>query len=216
MLRYRGVLLPTVANPSFPGGGFFGESKAEILALAMRHVPEWVAPFVRGRPARVAAARASKPNATAALARLAAAGIALPVVAKPDLGCRGAGVKLVRNAGRPAGLPSGLPGRGASVAAAAGALRGRGRHLLLPPARPGAGAHRVDHAEVLPVRHRRRPAHAAPADPGRPARGQAVAPVPEAASRATGQRAGRRPIDPPGLCRQPQPRAPSFATARIW
>ena len=34
----------------------------------------------------------------AALARLAAAGIALPVVAKPDLGCRGAGVKLVRSA----------------------------------------------------------------------------------------------------------------------
>ena len=28
MLRYRGILLPTVANPSFPGGGFFGESKA--------------------------------------------------------------------------------------------------------------------------------------------------------------------------------------------
>ena len=26
MLRHRGVLLPTVANPSFPGGGFFGVS----------------------------------------------------------------------------------------------------------------------------------------------------------------------------------------------
>ena len=47
MLRYRGVLLPTVANPSFPGGGFYGESKAEILALAVRHIPDWVAPFIR-------------------------------------------------------------------------------------------------------------------------------------------------------------------------
>ena len=97
MLRYRGTLLPTVANPSFPGGGFFGESKAEILALAMQHVPEWVAPFVPvDRP------DAPGPDigaeCVAALARLAAAGIALPLVAKPDLGCRGAGVKLVRSA----------------------------------------------------------------------------------------------------------------------
>jgi hypothetical protein len=96
MLRYRGVLLPTVANPSFPGGGFFGESKAEILALAMRHVPEWVAPFVRVDRPESPGPRIEA-ECSAALERLAAAGIALPVVAKPDLGCRGAGVKLVRN-----------------------------------------------------------------------------------------------------------------------
>jgi hypothetical protein len=95
MVRHRGVLLPTVANPSFPGGGFFGESKADILALAMRHIPEWVAPFVRiTRPAQPGDAQA---ECDAALATLAAAGLALPVVAKPDLGCRGAGVKLMRS-----------------------------------------------------------------------------------------------------------------------
>jgi hypothetical protein len=95
MLRHRGVLLPTVANPSFPGGGFYGESKAEILALAMQHVPEWVAPFVRIERADVPPGNTAVER-DAALAALAAAGIALPVVAKPDLGCRGAGVKLVR------------------------------------------------------------------------------------------------------------------------
>ena len=99
MLRHRGVLLPTVANPSFPGGGFYGESKAEILALAVRHVPEWVAPFIRlqrpDAPANDAAANAVIER-DAALAALAAASLSLPVVAKPDLGCRGAGVKLVR------------------------------------------------------------------------------------------------------------------------
>ncbi len=96
MLRYRGALLPTVANPSFPGGGFYGESKADILALAMRHVPEWVAPFVRvERPE--AAWPGLDVEADAALALLTDAGLALPVVAKPDLGCRGAGVKLVRS-----------------------------------------------------------------------------------------------------------------------
>lgn len=95
MLRYRGVLLPTAANPSFPGGGFYGESKAEILALAARHLPEWVAPFVRvDRPQPAAANPAAE--CLAALDALNAAGITLPVVAKPDLGCRGAGVKLVR------------------------------------------------------------------------------------------------------------------------
>lgn len=94
MVRHRGVLLPTVANPSFPGGGFFGESKADILDLAVRHIPQWVAPFVlRERPASGGQPAA---EAQAAQEALAQAGLQLPVVAKPDLGCRGAGVKLVR------------------------------------------------------------------------------------------------------------------------
>ncbi len=97
MLRYRGALLPTVANPSFPGGGFVGESKADILALAVEHLPEWVAPFVAiDRPQGEAAPTLSQ-ECDAALAALRHAGIELPVVAKPDLGCRGAGVKLVRS-----------------------------------------------------------------------------------------------------------------------
>ncbi len=113
MLRYRGALLPTVANPSFPGGGFYGESKAEILALAMRHVPQWVAPFVPvERPAQGPEDVGAEVDS--ARAALAAAGIDGPVVAKPDLGCRGAGVKLVRT---PADLRSYLQGfpRGATL-----------------------------------------------------------------------------------------------------
>ncbi len=98
MVRYRGILLPTAANPSFPGGGFVGESKAEILSLAVRHAPQWVAPFV------VVARPQFADGDTTALDRLTQeaqtfmkeAGLSLPVVAKPDLGCRGAGVKLVR------------------------------------------------------------------------------------------------------------------------
>jgi len=39
MLRFRGAMLPTVANPSFPGGGLVGESKAAILDLAVTHIP---------------------------------------------------------------------------------------------------------------------------------------------------------------------------------
>ncbi|MCW5630234.1 MAG: hypothetical protein KIT47_15300, partial [Rhodoferax sp.] len=99
MLRYRGILLPTVANPSFPGGGFVGESKAEILQLAMQHTPEWVAPFivVDRAPDDDAAGDDLDAELAQALHRLKAAGLGLPVVAKPDLGCRGAGVQLVRS-----------------------------------------------------------------------------------------------------------------------
>jgi hypothetical protein len=99
MLRHRGILLPTVANPALPGGGFVGESKAEILRLAMRNASQWVAPFVAiDRPLdgddSAAALDAEVAQALAALQRSA---MALPVVAKPDLGCRGAGVQLVRS-----------------------------------------------------------------------------------------------------------------------
>ena len=112
MLRHRSVLLPTVANPSFPGGGFFGESKASILDLAVRHVPDWVAPFVKvTRPATPGDIPLETDDA---LALLAAAGLGLPVVAKPDLGCRGAGVKLVRSRGDLAAYLAAFPA-GASL-----------------------------------------------------------------------------------------------------
>jgi len=96
MLRHGGITLPTAANPGFPGGGFYGESKSAILDLVVRHAPDWTAPFIAlDRPA------VPGPLGTevaAALEALARAGLSLPVVAKPDLGCRGAGVRLIRTA----------------------------------------------------------------------------------------------------------------------
>ena len=98
MLRYRGWMLPTVANPSFPGGGFVGESKAQILKLAIRHAPQWFAPFITvDRPTGL------DENAVRDLLQhtcnhMEQAGLSFPIVAKPDMGCRGAGVKLLRNA----------------------------------------------------------------------------------------------------------------------
>jgi len=97
MVRYRGILLPTVANPSFPGGGFFGESKSEILDLAIKRAPEWVAPFISlERPLHSNEEASQQALLTLALKKLATNNLCLPVVAKPDLGCRGAGVKLIR------------------------------------------------------------------------------------------------------------------------
>ena len=97
MLRYRGILLPTVANPSFPGGGFVGESKADILALATKHTPEWVADFFAITRPSLANVEESKQFLQEVLTRIQQKGFEFPVVAKPDMGCRGVGVKLLKS-----------------------------------------------------------------------------------------------------------------------
>jgi len=110
MLRFRGAMLPTVANPSFPGGGFYGESKAAILDLAAQHIPEWVAPFIAvERPPELDDPQQQHKALRKALAELAAKGLVLPVVAKPDLGCRGAGVVLVKDEAALAAYLRGFP-----------------------------------------------------------------------------------------------------------
>ena len=97
MLRYRGILLPTVANPSFPGGGFVGESKADILALATKHTPEWVADFFAITRPPLADAYEMNQFKQEVLSGMQQKGFEFPVVAKPDMGCRGVGVKLLKS-----------------------------------------------------------------------------------------------------------------------
>lgn len=91
-LRYRGMRLPLLANPLFPAGGLVGESKTQILDLIQGDVAAFVAPYIAFD--RTAASPAE--DAAAAAAAMRAAGLGLPVVAKPDLGCRGAGVRPIR------------------------------------------------------------------------------------------------------------------------
>src|SRR3546814_9872033 len=67
------------------------------MALAGDHAQAVIAPFVRRvRGAGLAPAQ----EAEAALAQAGAAGLALPLVAKPDIGCRGAGVRLLKDIGQ--------------------------------------------------------------------------------------------------------------------
>jgi hypothetical protein len=86
-VRHRGLRLPLLANPHFPAGGLVGESKSAILDLVGPEGRAWFAPHatseVRGDPGDLPRARAA----------IAAAGLGFPLVAKPDLGCRGAGVR---------------------------------------------------------------------------------------------------------------------------
>jgi len=88
-IRYRGITTCALANPSIPLSGLVGESKWDILRL----LPEdAVVPATLLRPAALH-------ERTAALDSTMRDGAwCWPVILKPDVGERGKGVRLVRNA----------------------------------------------------------------------------------------------------------------------
>ena len=86
-VRYGSFTLPTAANPRIELGGLCGECKSDILDLVQGPARACIAPYVRLLPADAAAAERA----------MLAAGLAYPVIAKPDVGCNGAGVRLVHD-----------------------------------------------------------------------------------------------------------------------
>lgn len=90
-LRYRSFSLPSAANPGIPTGGLVGESKYAILDALRRLNPEWVADAypINGR---TATDRMLSLHRTLRKQR-----ITLPFILKPDVGQRGAGVKIIRS-----------------------------------------------------------------------------------------------------------------------
>jgi len=92
-LRHRSLMLPSIANPSVYSGGLIGESKSEILDLVTGEARRWILPYVVvERPMDDSAIPAA---VEAACSSLEAAGLSFPIVAKPDVGQRGAGVQPV-------------------------------------------------------------------------------------------------------------------------
>ncbi len=86
-LRHGDFSLPSAANPHVATGGLCGESKSSILGCAGPLARAWIAPWTLLHTGAEDGARAR-----AAMAR---AGLCLPVVVKPDIGCNGTGVRLV-------------------------------------------------------------------------------------------------------------------------
>ncbi len=90
-LRFRSFSLPSAANPGIPTGGLVGESKCAILDALRRVDPERVADAfaIRGCTAteRILSLRRTLHDRS----------ITLPFILKPDVGQRGAGVKLIRS-----------------------------------------------------------------------------------------------------------------------
>lgn len=88
-IRYGDISLPTAANPAITGGGLCGESKVEIL--------DQVTGAARGRVAAYTTVIASNGCVDTAERALVDAGLAYPVIAKPDIGCNGTGVRLLHD-----------------------------------------------------------------------------------------------------------------------
>lgn len=90
-LKYRSVTLPALANPRIDAGGICGESKNDILALAGPVARPWIAGFA----AMTTAGHRQGNDLALAEAAMSRAGLAYPVVAKPDMSCNGVGVRVV-------------------------------------------------------------------------------------------------------------------------
>lgn len=86
-LRNKGLTVFTAANPAIPHGGVVGESKYEILSQLPR---EWIVPTQRIEPGDV---ETRCDQLGAAIQRN---GWSFPLILKPDVGERGAGLKLIR------------------------------------------------------------------------------------------------------------------------
>ncbi len=91
-LRHGGLTLPTIANTAEPLSGFIGESKSAGLNLMGPLGRAHLAPFVS-----FTTGLADGDDEARAVAAMQAADLRFPLVAKPDIGQNGSGVKIVRD-----------------------------------------------------------------------------------------------------------------------
>jgi len=94
--------LPTIANPLMPMGGWIGESKASVFDLTGPYARSFISPWAVFH-------NADGVTVDDALACVKRAGIQFPFVAKPDMGCRGVGVRRIRNDAQLASYIAGFP-----------------------------------------------------------------------------------------------------------
>ncbi len=102
-LRHGDARYPFIANPGFPLGGFVGESKAEVLARfgpqARAALPAFVILPAGGQGMRERTLETALENGP----------LRLPVVIKPDVGCRAAGVRRITDRTRIAATLAAYP-----------------------------------------------------------------------------------------------------------
>ena len=90
-LRYRSFTLPSAANPGITSGGLVGEGKLEYFAA--------MGPLAQAATAtHIGVRNDARLDAPSVQARMQAGGIQFPVVAKPDLGWCGYGVRRLDDA----------------------------------------------------------------------------------------------------------------------
>ena len=90
-LRHGGLSLPTLANPLVEVGGLWGESKSACLDMVSGEERRWLAPYItltRGRGV-------GTEDAQQAIELVRASTLTFPLVAKPDIGWQGFGVRPI-------------------------------------------------------------------------------------------------------------------------
>jgi len=92
-LRYRSLTLPLIANPTIPLAGMVGGSKDLLMSQSLGACRHAILPWILHAVDKTCVSA----QARHILASLAHCDIAFPFVCKPDMGCRGAGVKLIRD-----------------------------------------------------------------------------------------------------------------------
>lgn len=87
--QHGGLTALTAADPEIPAGGLVGESKSQLLDQVSGPSRALIAPYLRLErdPATIPPTDLS--------ARMLQTGVTFPAVAKPDMSCRGAGVRRV-------------------------------------------------------------------------------------------------------------------------
>lgn len=92
--RYRSLSLPLIANPAVPLSGMVGVAKSAVFDAAGDYARGWILPWTLYEVTRDDLSVQAK----SIMAQLKAEGFSLPIVGKPNIGCRGAGVKLLSDA----------------------------------------------------------------------------------------------------------------------
>ncbi|MFN3657856.1 MAG: hypothetical protein ACK4UO_11430 [Pseudolabrys sp.] len=104
-IRHRSLTLPTAANPAIFTGGMWGESKSSYFGQVGEAERQWIADYlVVERAGEDAAADVARAETA-----LAGAAIAYPIVAKPDIGWHGHGVRCIEDAEELAGYLKTFP-----------------------------------------------------------------------------------------------------------
>ena len=90
---YRSFTLPFLANPNVPVAGMVGMPKSTLLGQATGKAAEVILPWI----IYAVGNRPLSQQLDTCLKSAEAIGITLPFVCKPDIGCRGVGVKLIKS-----------------------------------------------------------------------------------------------------------------------
>jgi membrane protein DedA with SNARE-associated domain len=92
-IRYHSLTLPTASNPMIETGGFWGESKSSIMNSVGENQQSWLAEYVTLN----CNGKSIQDNYERALYLMENKGLSFPIVAKPDIGWQGYGVRLLED-----------------------------------------------------------------------------------------------------------------------